>query len=290
MLKRSLLTVLIVVSSSPLVAIAAQDSFAGAPTPVQAYHSDAPPAPAQSDATAMAEVQAVMAKAKQDAAKNTPDPVSKPLAPQISQKPSHEKSPGANAENTDLAGQLATLSQTNLMFQQRADQQIEALSSKNEQLTEQLAKMGQALSLLNQEVISLNSKLQANESGKSTVSSGAETSSWAELKPELLNGTSYLLYAVLAALLVIILLMLPWYRRQQKSPAPVMAAQEPNEGEYDFMGTHEAIPAKLDLARAYLAMEDHEAAAQVLAEIQKNGNAEQRAEANKMLGSIPRKS
>jgi FimV-like protein len=39
-----------------------------------------------------------------------------------------------------------------------------------------------------------------------------------------------------------------------------------------------------------MAMEDHEAAKQVLTEIQKDGNAEQRAQAGKILESIRNKS
>lgn len=283
MLKKTLLTVLISVSSSPLVAIAAVDALVGAPTPVQAYH-DAGAPPAKSDAAAMAQVQAIMAKAKQDALKNKPEPAA------LAQNTPNEKTPGVYAENnTDLAGQLATLSQTNLMFQQRADQQIEALSSKNEELTQQLTKMGEALSILNQEVVQLNSRLQEIKPvPPSAIQSGAGR--WVQLKPEFMGGVSYLLYAVLAALIVIILLMLPWYRRQNKVLAPAMASEVPNEGEYDFMSTNEAIPAKLDLARAYVAMEDHEAASQVLAEVQKDGNPDQRAQADKMLEAIRKKS
>ena len=45
-------------------------------------------------------------------------------------------------------------------------------------------------------------------------------------------------------------------------------------GEYDFMGSSEGIPAKLDLARAYIAMEDFTAARETLAEILGEGSEE----------------
>lgn len=294
MLKKTLLTVLIAVSSSPLVAIAAIDGMGG-PTPVQTYHSDTPApaaAPAKNDAAAMAQVQAIMAKAKQDAAASKPavsqanPPVSAASAAPV------PVSPQASESNSDLSSQLSTLSQTNLMFQQRTDHQIETLSSKNEQLTQQLARMGEALTIINQEVVQLNSKLQQVRPGLSAALPDANASKWGQIKPEFMGGVSYLLYAVLAALIVIILLLLPWNRRQDTRlvPATVPPSTEANEGEYDFMGTNEAIPAKLDLARAYMAMEDHEAAKQVLTEIQKDGNAEQRAQAGKILESIRNKS
>jgi FimV-like protein len=303
MLKKTLLTVLIAVSSSPLVAIAALDGM-GAPTPVQAYHTDTPPAaaPAKNDAAAMAEVQAIMSKAKQEAAASKPvlNPVasvspSVPAATPASVPPaaSNDKASVANSEgNSDLSSQLSTLSQTNLMFQQRTDQQIENLSSKNDQLTQQLTRMGEALTILNQEVIQLNSKLQQVRPGLAAASPDTNSSKWEQIKPEFMGGVSYLLYAVLAALVVIILLLLPWNRRHTPRlvPANVPPSNEGNEGEYDFMGTHEAIPAKLDLARAYTAMEDYEAAKQVLTEIQKDGNPEQRSQAGKILESIINKS
>lgn len=292
MLKKTLLAVLITVSASPLVAIA--EGLSGAPTPVQSYHSDTLPSPGKSDSDAMAQVKALMAKAKKEAAEKklaqeaAPTPAQPVLAAQNPSPPSPVSQNTAAANPSDLAGQVSTLNQTNLMFQQRTDQQIEALAQKNTELTDQLSRMGQALTLLNQEVVQINSKLQQVSSGAPAVPAGT----WDRLKPEFLGGVPYTIYAVLAALLVIILLMLPWYRRGQK-PATAAYATEPqaqNEAEYDFMGTHEAIPAKLDLARAYLAMEDHEAAKQVLAEVQKDGNATQREEAKNLMDSILRKS
>lgn len=57
--------------------------------------------------------------------------------------------------------------------------------------------------------------------------------------------------------------------------------------EYDFMGSDEAIPAKIDLARAYVAMEDYPAAREVIQEVLHKGNAAQKNEAKQILANLP---
>ncbi len=53
------------------------------------------------------------------------------------------------------------------------------------------------------------------------------------------------------------------------------------------MGTQEAVPAKLDLARAYLAMEDYRSAHHVLVQVINLGNLSQRQEAESLMKQIP---
>ena len=52
------------------------------------------------------------------------------------------------------------------------------------------------------------------------------------------------------------------------------------------MGSSEGIPAKLDLARAYIAMEDFASARETLIEILNEGNEEHRLEAKSLLNKI----
>lgn len=59
-----------------------------------------------------------------------------------------------------------------------------------------------------------------------------------------------------------------------------------NEDEYDFMNSQEAMPAKLDLARAYIDMEDFASAKMLLEEILNKGNETECKEAKKILRSI----
>ena len=64
------------------------------------------------------------------------------------------------------------------------------------------------------------------------------------------------------------------------------AGELSEEGDYDYMSTDEAIPAKLDLARAYIDMEDFAAAKEVLQEVLKQGDQGQRNEAQLLLAKL----
>lgn len=58
------------------------------------------------------------------------------------------------------------------------------------------------------------------------------------------------------------------------------------EIEYDFMGSEDAIPVKLDLARAYLEMGERSAAEQVLESVMARGNPLQQEEAKALLSQV----
>lgn len=86
---------------------------------------------------------------------------------------------------------------------------------------------------------------------------------------------------------VVLALLFTWImlRRKPKLVSAPMTDpdDEENEDEYDFLGSEEGIPAKLDLARAYLAMEDFPAATEVLQDVLAKGNHEQRNQAQNLL-------
>lgn len=64
---------------------------------------------------------------------------------------------------------------------------------------------------------------------------------------------------------------------------------EESRNEYDFMGTREAIPSKLDLARSYMVMNDHDQAYMILKTVMEKGNDEQRTEAQLLIQKIIKK-
>lgn len=64
---------------------------------------------------------------------------------------------------------------------------------------------------------------------------------------------------------------------------------EESRNEYDFMGTREAIPSKLDLARSYMVMNDHDQAYAILKTVMEKGNDEQRTEAQLLIQKIIKK-
>lgn len=109
----------------------------------------------------------------------------------------------------------------------------------------------------------------------------------------------YLVMGLLGAVVLMAVLLL--MRRKKKPLAAVeelipvaendgrtIKIEDDTRGEYDFMGSSEGIPAKLDLARAYIAMEDFDAARQTLSEILGEGDETQRQEAHSLLKKMNR--
>jgi len=58
------------------------------------------------------------------------------------------------------------------------------------------------------------------------------------------------------------------------------------DGDMDFLGDTDAVATKLELAYAYIEMEDSEAAREILAEVMAEGNESQKVEAQKLLDTI----
>ncbi len=113
-----------------------------------------------------------------------------------------------------------------------------------------------------------------------------------------INKQQYLLAGLASFMVILFVLTLIAYRKKSlktvraatlNPPEAIKPKEEENDTqcEYDFMGSSEAIPAKLDLARAYIAMEDYVAARETLAEIIGDGNSEEhRQEAKVLLAKI----
>ncbi len=100
-----------------------------------------------------------------------------------------------------------------------------------------------------------------------------------DLLKQQITTLQYAVYGLAGLVVLVALLSLVRPRKKAK-----LKHEEP--GEYDFMNTSEAIPAKLDLARAYIAMEDFTAARETLAKILNEGNEEYRREAKALLNKI----
>ena len=79
--------------------------------------------------------------------------------------------------------------------------------------------------------------------------------------------------------------MPPAISKAELAPFPLSEENDIRD-EYDFMSTKQAIPAKLDLARAYVDMGDLVAAKAVLQEVIAVGNDAQISEANQLLAHL----
>jgi FimV-like protein len=196
-------------------------------------------------------------------------PTSSPVLPKVnnSQNNSRPMLPNSNPSSLqELQSELSQQNQVMLMLQQQADQRIEALSVKNGELAAKLKRLQQALVLLNQEVNVLN--VQAQAQLKNQIAKHASP-----------LPTKHLVSFIILGIVVIsgILFLLINRFKTKKTPADL------KEKEYDFMGSPEGVAANLDLARAYLAMEDYAAAQKILKSILENGNPEQQEQARELL-------
>lgn len=98
------------------------------------------------------------------------------------------------------------------------------------------------------------------------------------------------------ALLILIFLLLCYFEEDEpelkkqnasieKKP-PELSEENDTRDEYDFMSTEQAIPAKLDLARAYMDMGDPSAAKKVLQEVVLKGDETQVHEAKQLIANL----
>ena len=206
----------------------------------------------------------------------------------------------------ELESQLSQLNQANTTFQQQTDQRIDVLNQEHTVLQGKLAQLSQVLSILNQEVSQLNQQISHAQKELATNLTPQQQQHQKALPLgshfaktiETSKTTQYILYAILVLLLIVIMMLIPrrgGYKLQtvtESGGSGPNAANEPSESdtkdEYDFMNSEEAIPAKLDLARAYMAMEDYKSARKVLDQVSKNGSDEQKIEAKGMLDKIPK--
>lgn len=186
---------------------------------------------------------------------------------------------------TVLQAELTQLNQNTLLYQQKIDAQLEDLANKNQWMQQQLQQLTQALRLLNQELAQLK---QMNEISHQTVKRDATVSSILTYTQQWLSGLQNklgftgLIIAGIIVILLLVALLLPRRKKVQRTKE-----LDSTPIEYDYMGSQESIPAKLNLARAYIAMEDYAAARTVLDEVKQTGNQEQRQQADELYKLVP---
>ncbi len=311
-MKKLLAIVFIGIFVGPLSAFATS-LFDSGPAVKQSFQQAATAKP-KSKALPMTKVKAIMAAAKREVRQHrvlTQATVTRNSeAADGAQTVAGGVAPKAAAHNqaSELKAQLSQINQANILFQQQTDQRFEQLATKNTALKGELARMTQALMLLNQEINSLNQ--QVNKAGIKTelptqVSLPAKaTSELQRIESKYGSALKYVLYAFIVVLLVFIALFIPRRRQIAKLKTDVASSvsaatailptnsndvDDDTRSEFDYMSTREATPAKLDLARAYIEMEDYAGARQVLGQVLTTGDAEQQQQAQQLLSKIPQK-
>ena len=135
-----------------------------------------------------------------------------------------------------------------------------------------------AIRAMNQNIIVLQQQLQ-------TVNK--ENIQAAALIPNGHGFNSYINIGVAILLLLAMGIIVERFVRREK-PIIIQNAPAPasTDNEYDFMGSEEAMPAQLDLARSYIAMNQFDQAKEALKVVLEKGNDEQRKIAAKLAHDI----
>lgn len=281
-------------------------------TPLQSYESaksaisKPTPSATASGKDQMGKVESIMANAKKEASS---DQLAKKAVPKDSEKittrskatylkttpakqstqPESVKLVGASKVSSgainELESQMSQLNQAALLYQQDTDQKIENLTSQNEALKSKMTKLTEALLMINQQLgqIVPAPASQVNSTSQDIHQKTQSDSMGFFQTLHLPSAAKYFAFALLIILVVLTALVL---LRRKTQKAAVSNAHDDTEDEYDFMGSREAIPAKLDLARAYLDMDDTVAAHKVLKEVLREGDGDQQKTASDLLKKI----
>ncbi|EKD76769.1 MAG: putative exported membrane-associated protein [uncultured bacterium] len=161
-------------------------------------------------------------------------------------------------------------------FEQQTEQQIQNLNASNQA-------MGTVIQTLEQNIMQLQQAITQLQ----TANSHATTSfNWSWLHNEDIK-LSLIFVAAALVLMGMGLAVSKRLNRTSRGRTVVNHAFAKNEddtkNEFDFMSTAEAIPAKLDLARSYMVMNDHDQAREIIKTIMEKCNNEQRNEALTLL-------
>jgi FimV-like protein len=149
-------------------------------------------------------------------------------------------------------------------------------------MTKAMTQMHQEVSAMGAQVVQLNQVATAPKVAPKITNAELMTSFVQSVYFKIISG----LFAI--ALLAIIWFFARSAQKRRNSAEADLSDTETADAasDYDFLNSEDAIPAKLDLARAYMAMEDFQAANVVLNDVFVQGNAEHKQEAQTLLATI----
>lgn len=238
----------------------ASDPFSTEPAPAQSFHT---------------------VQANPDSA--TAVPAAIPLTHSIPNKPNMTSAAldsGAAILNTDS-------SQSNANDNVDSAARIQSLVNDDQAMASAIRAINQNISVLQQQMLTLQAAPASNNTPLNWLLRLMQN-------PELITVMCF------AAMFTLLLVSGVWIGKKMAKRAELNAVlserrvktdvlDDETKSEYDFMSSHEAIPAKLDLARAYIAMNDDEQARMVLTTVIEKGNQEQRSEALSLIQSMLKK-
>ncbi len=223
--------------------------------------SDTAPSTAVSpeeEAAQMAHIQAIESRAK-----HSQNPLSPPAV-----------MASTSVDMQALQAQIVRLGQMSTSSQQQLSDRLVALSTQNHLLELKVISLAKAMQHMQVVMTQMDSQSDDVSTTAAGTPQAGNTEAW---KPWLI------VLSFIVALLLLMNIGSVWLMRRQ---APQSADLSELEEEYDFMGTEEAMPAKLDLARAYVQMGDELQAREVLQEILVSKNSDYVVQAEALLQSL----
>lgn len=276
-MKKTLLPVVLMFSTAFVVTTALADNAQNTPntqflttsTPTQAYHS-------VGDNASTAQLQ----------------PQAQSASPDNSNETAYLNSAGVD---TSFQGELSRITQENITFEQQVNARIQNLNDSNQAV-------GGAIQNINMQLAQLQQQIKIMQTQEAGQAASAKGSSWKSLVNSL-NQEDILVYINMgiAALFLMGFGLVAGRRFQGRSLsfASISAARKMNmrsdtagddtKSEYDFMGTKEAIPAQIDLARSYIAMGDHDQARSILKTVIDRGDKDHSIEAKLLMDRMQKK-
>lgn len=210
-----------------------------------------------------------------------------PASPETAQPPAWSSQQQTMA---DVMAKMMQLSQQVMNYQESLNHRVDTLQDRDQQIQNHMEQLEQVMQLFTQQLKSLRDQSDAGvEKATSPVS---VSFSWGQIWRELslwLWGVGGLFTGILLVGLGVL-----WGRSKQRSfsqqesvsSASALPQKQSTKNEYDFMSSKEAVPAKLDLARAYMAMDDTAAAVRVLQEVLASGDEVHQAMAKTLLDEL----
>ena len=149
-----------------------------------------------------------------------------------------------------------------------------------EKLYDESGQIQKSLGALNQHVMALNVLDDASLIDNKSLF-------WDQVKSQWLAPNSLRVASIATILLVAIMLWILWTPKRKLAVVTETSEDSDLGDEYDFMHSQEGIPARLDLARAYIGMDDYESAKEVLfAILQDQPSAAYQEQAQAMLNEL----
>lgn len=258
--------------------------FSNAPAPAQSYHS-------VSDSSANSTSTTSVVNSSPSVDSSAPMTAAQPAASSQAATTTSVNSPVYNTDqnqNTVAQDQAAQLTEATLAYEQQTNQHIQNLDANNQAIGAEMQTLEQNTKQLQQEVSQLETKHPSQLNFNSILHSFShqDVSTYIELGG---IASFLLLFGMLMGRLFM-----------QHSPRVAVANHssahkvgdllaDDTKSEYDFMGTAAAIPAKLDLARSYIAMSDYDQARSVLKTVLEKGDEEQRLVAEALISKIEKR-